>query len=129
MSEQVKITGAQAVATCPGRRPTPDQHPTNRQDFKFEDSDPVDIRVSLLTINDVAVAGVSGEVLTPIYQHLMRETPFSHTIMITHANGSSGYIPNDAAYDQVSYEITTTRLKPGCAEDAIVNGILELGAK
>jgi hypothetical protein len=49
--------------------------------------------------------------------------------MVTHANGSSGYIPDDAAYDQVSYEITTTRLKPGCAEDAIVNGILDLGSK
>jgi hypothetical protein len=129
MSAQVKITGAQAVVTCPGRRPVPDQHPDNRQDFKFEDSDPVNIRLSLLTINDVAVAGVSGEVLTPIYWHLMKETPIRHTIMVTHANGSSGYIPDDAAFDQVSYEITTTRLKPGCAENAIVNGLLELGSK
>ena len=129
MAEQVRIAGAQQVVTCPGRRLTQGQHPANRQDFKFEDSDPVNIRLSLLRINEVAVAGVSGEVLTQIYQHLMRETPLSHTIMVTHANGSSGYIPDDAAYDQVSYEITTTRLKPGCAEDAIVNGILDLGSK
>ena len=27
-------------------------------------------------------------------------------------------------FDQVSYEITTSRLKPGCAENAIVNGVL-----
>jgi len=46
--------------------------------------------------------------------------------MVTHANGSSGYIPNDAAFEQVSYEITTSRLKPGCAENAIVNGFLNL---
>jgi hypothetical protein len=129
LSQQVKITGAQQVVTCPGRRVTPGQHPANRQDFKFEDSDPVNIRLSLLTINDVWVSGVSGEVLTMIYQHLMKETPNTHTIMVTHANGSSGYIPNDAAFDQVSYEVTTSRLKPGCAEDTIVNGILELGSK
>jgi hypothetical protein len=46
--------------------------------------------------------------------------------MITHANGSSGYLPDDAAYDQVSYEITATRVKRGCGEDAIVNGFLEM---
>jgi neutral ceramidase len=43
-----------------------------------------------------------------------------------HANGSSGYIPDDAAFQQISYEITTSHLKPGCAENAIVNGFLSL---
>ncbi len=50
----------------------------------------------------------------------------SRTVMLTHANGSSGYIPDDAAFEQISYEITTSRLKPGCAESAIVNGFLKL---
>ena len=45
--------------------------------------------------------------------------------MVTHANGSSGYIPDDAAFHQVSYEITTSHLKPGCAENAIVNGVVK----
>jgi len=46
--------------------------------------------------------------------------------MVTHANGSSGYIPDDGAFEQASYEITTSRLKPGCAENAIVDGFLNL---
>jgi hypothetical protein len=77
-------------------------------------------------IDEITLAGVSGEVLTGIAQRLKRESPFSHTIMVTHANGSSGYIPDDSAFDQISYEITTSRLKPGCAENAIVNGFLEM---
>jgi len=44
----------------------------------------------------------------------------------THSNGSSGYIPNDAAYDQTGYEITSTHLKRGCAENAIVNGFWDM---
>ena len=119
-----RIRGMQQVATCPGRRFVPGQRPPG--EFKFEDSDPVNIRLGLLTINDIALAGVSGEVLTGIGQHLKRETPFSNTIIVTHANGSSGYIPDDAAFDQISYEITTSRLKPGCAENAIVNGFLDM---
>jgi hypothetical protein len=57
---------------------------------------------------------------------LKRESPFNDTVMVTHANGSSGYIPSDDAFDQISYEITTSRLKPGCAETGIVNGLLEM---
>jgi hypothetical protein len=46
--------------------------------------------------------------------------------MVTHTNGSSGYIPSDAGFDQISYEIISSRLKPGCAENAIGNGFLEM---
>jgi neutral ceramidase len=123
-TSEVSIRGAQKVITCPGRRVVPG--PTPRADYTFTDADPVNIRLGLLVINDVALAGVSGEVLTPIAQRLKRESPVAHTIMVTHTNGSSGYIPNDAAFEPVSYEVTASRLKPGCAENAIVGGFLEL---
>jgi hypothetical protein len=38
----------------------------------------------------------------------------------------TGCIPDDAAFEQISYEITTSHLKSGCAENAIVNGFLHL---
>jgi hypothetical protein len=114
----------QKVVTCPGKRTV--QTPAAGREYKIEDTEPVPIRLSLLVFNDIAFAGVSGEVLTNISLRLKRESPFNRTIMVTHGNGSSGYIPDDAAYDQVSYEITTTRVKRGCAEDAIVNGFLEM---
>jgi hypothetical protein len=120
----VRVRGGQKVASCPGRRVEPG--PTPRAEYKFTDADPVNIRLTVLRLNDVVLAGVSGEVFTLIGQRLKRESPFTQTIMVTHTNGSSGYIPNDAAFDPVSYEVTASRLKPGCAESAIVNGLLEL---
>jgi neutral/alkaline ceramidase-like enzyme len=123
-SPRARIRGMQKIVTCPGKRTV--QSPGPDREYKIEDADPVPIRLSLLALNDIAVAGVSGEVLTNISLRLKRESPFNRTIMVTHGNGSSGYIPDDAAYDQVSYEITTTRVKRGCAEDAIVNGFLEM---
>lgn len=119
-----RIRGRQQVVTCPGRRLEPGPRP--RKDYKWEDADPVDIRLSLLMIDDIAIAGVSGEVMTMVHQRLRNQSPFSRTVMVTHANGSSGYIPDDAAFEQVSYEIATSRLKRGCAENAIVNGFLNL---
>lgn len=119
-----RIRGVQKVVTCPGKRTV--QSPGRTREYKIEDADPVSIRLSLLVIKDIAIAGVSGEVLTNISLRLKRESPFNRTVMVTHANGSSGYLPDDAAYDQVSYEIVTTRVKRGCAENAIVNGFLEM---
>jgi neutral/alkaline ceramidase-like enzyme len=119
-----RIRGFQKMVSCPGKRTV--QSPGPNREYKIEDADPVQIRLSLLLIHDIALAGVSGEVLTNIGSRLKRESSFNHTIMVTHTNGSSGYLPDDAAYDQVSYEIITTRVKRGCAEDSIVNGFVEL---
>jgi neutral ceramidase len=124
MTPTISLGSAQQVVTCPGRRVEPG--PTPRAEYKFTDADPVNIRLGLLTINDVVIAGVSGEVFTLIAQRLQRESPSKQVVMATHTNGSSGYIPNDAAFEPVSYEVTASRLKPGCAEDAIVKGFLDL---
>src|SRR5262249_26130777 len=89
-TDRGRLSGRQQVVTCPGRKVEPGSLP--RKDYKWEDSDPVSIRLALLMINDIALTGVSGEVMTMIQQHLRSESPFSRTIMVTHANGSSGYI-------------------------------------
>ncbi len=123
-SPEARIWGAQQVVTCPGHRVEEGRRP--RTDYQFADADPVNIRLGLMMIGDVALAGVSGEVMTLISQRLRKESPFRQTIMITHANGSSGYIPDNTAFDQPGYEVTTSHLKPGCAENAIVDGFLDL---
>jgi hypothetical protein len=121
-----RLAAAQRVVSCPGKsspggvRRQPGGH------YEFVDADPVEIRLSLLMLQHIAITGVSGEVLMRIGERLKAESPFARTVMITHANGSSGYLPDDAAYDQVSYEIVASRVKRGCAENAIVGGLLEL---
>ncbi|HUF11100.1 MAG TPA: hypothetical protein VMO47_17395 [Rhodothermales bacterium] len=76
-------------------------------------------------VGHVALAGVSGEVLTRIGEHLKNESPFRDTIMITHANGSSGYLPGDNDFKTPGYEVMVSRAKVG-AEGAIVDGLLDL---
>ena len=34
--------------------------------------------------------------------------------------------PDDAGFEQIGYEVTTSKLKPGCAENAIVDGLVGL---
>jgi neutral ceramidase len=123
-THRARIRCTQRVVSCPGQKAV--QGPPPKREYVFQDADPVPIRLSLLVINDIAITGVSGEVLTEVGLRLKRESPFNRTIMVTHCNGSSGYLPDDAAYDQVSYEITTADVKRGCAEGTIVKTLLEM---
>ena len=121
-----KISGNQATASCPGRQRTD----TGRAGFPgtYKDADPVELRLSLLMLGDIAISGVDGEIFNLIAQRLKKESRFSDTMMVTLTNGMarSGYIPNDAALGFITFEVVSSRLKPGCAEDAIVNGLLDL---
>jgi hypothetical protein len=88
----------------------------------------VEIRLGLLKVGDVAIGSVNAEVFNLIAQRLKQESPYTATMMATLTNGMarSGYIPNDAAYGMYTFEVLSSRLKPGCAETSIVNGILDL---
>ena len=111
---------------CPGRERTNQ----GRAGFEgtYKDSDPVEIRLGLLRIGDVMIGAVNAEVFNPIAQRLKRESPYKATMMATLTNGMarSGYIPDDASFGKHTFEVLSSRLQPGCAESAIVNGILGL---
>jgi neutral ceramidase len=121
-----RIYANQKTVSCPGRQRTDTGRAGNPGTYK--DADPVDLRLSLLVVGDIAFSGVNGEVFNLIAQRLKKESKFAHTMMATLTNGAarSGYIPNDAAFGYNTFEVLSSRLKPGCAESAIVNGILDL---
>lgn len=123
---ETSISGAQAIVTCPGRNRL-DQGRAGYPGV-YEDADPVPLRLSLLRLGDIAIGGVDAEMFTLIAQRLKRESPLTSTMLTSLTNGASrsGYIPNDAAYAQHTFEVISSRLKPGCAETAIVDGLIDL---
>jgi neutral ceramidase len=122
----VQIRGRQKSISCPGRQ----RLDTGRAGFSgtYKEADPVQIRLGLLQVGDIAIGAVNAEVFNLIAQRLKKESPYARTMMATLTNGSarSGYIPNDAAYGMNTFEVVSSRLQPGCAETSIVNGILDL---
>jgi neutral ceramidase len=120
------IFGDQKSVSCPGRQRTDTGRAGNPGTYR--DADPVSMRLSLVMVGDIAFGGVNGEVFSPIGQRLKKESRFARTMMVTLTNGmaGTGYIPNDAAFGYNTFEVLSSRLKPGCAESAIVNGLLDL---
>jgi neutral ceramidase len=120
------IFAAQKTVSCPGRERTNQ----GRAGFEgtYKDAAPVELRLGLLRIGDVMIGAVNAEVFNPIATRLKKESPYTATMMATLTNGSarSGYIPDDESYGKYTFEVLSSRVKPGCAESSIVNGILDL---
>jgi neutral ceramidase len=126
MDAATLVHGSFTTISCPGRERTND----GRAGFEgtYKDGPPVDIRLGLLRLGDVMIGAVNAEVFNPIALRLKRESPYKATMMATLTNGAarSGYIPDDESFGKYTFEVLSSRLKPGCAESSIVNGLLGL---
>lgn len=115
----VRLEADERVFSCPVK-----QGVNQMADMKQAAAATVPIRLGLIMLNQVALVGVSGEVVTNIYTHLKKSSPLTDTIMVTIANDRIGYIADDAAYDTPYFEVNGTPAARGCAENGIVDGLV-----
>jgi hypothetical protein len=73
----------------------------------------VPITITAAHVGDVAFIGFSVEMLTEIGMAIKAGSPFKHTFIITHCNGSSGYLPVSELYKEGGYEINSTHFAFG----------------
>lgn len=119
-----RIFGKATTITCPGRVRTNEGR--GGVAGTYTDGPPVELNLGLLMIDDIAIGAIDGEVYNLIAQRLKAESPYKKTMMATLTNGMamSGYIPDDASFGHETFEVLSSRLKPGCAETKIVDGII-----
>ena len=128
-SATAAIVGTERQITCPGRDRTDE---SARQGVlpPYKDGAPVNIKVGLLRLGDIDIVRVNGEVYNDIWRNLQGRMPSRKTMMTTLANGAanSGYIYSDAANTRLTFQVISSRLKPGCAEAGIVGAAMEMVA-
>jgi neutral ceramidase len=107
--------------TFPGKKTCKDQFPQT----SYETAPDVEIRLTAFKIGDLVLCGISGELMTEIGMEVKSLSPAPETTIITHCNGSSGYICTDKAFKEGGYEVKVTGLMPG-AEKPLLNKMLEM---
>ena len=113
INQDTGINTASATIECPGRKLAGDAS------IAAEDKQvkTVPVRITVAGIGkDVGFVGFNVEMLTEIGMAVKAASPFRHTFIITHCNGSSGYLPPAELYKEGGYEIDTTPFEPGSAE-------------
>ena len=56
---------------------------------------------------------------------LKKQSPYKFTFMLTHCNGSSGYLVTDDSYEEGGYEVVSSRIMSG-AENGIIENLLDM---
>jgi hypothetical protein len=113
-----RIITSFATLECP-RKKSPDAPRTDagRPATEVPQPETVPVNITAACIgNDVAFIGFNVEMLTEVGMDIKSGSPFKHTFIITHCNGSSGYLPPAHLYKEGGYEINTTRFEIGSAE-------------
>lgn len=74
--------------------------------------------ISALRLGSITFVGMPGEIFVELARLLAHDSPFEPTRLIGLTNGSLGYIPTRAAYDEGGYEAgyRSARFEPGTGE-------------
>ena len=133
-SSDVYIKGAQKTVSCPGRTRVnySSSDPLSREGTpgEYEDGLDVDHHLAILGLGTAVIAACDGELFSYIGMQLRKESPLTQTMFVTLTSTGQGrapgYIPNDAAYGEQTFQVLKDRDKQGCAERAIIDGLTEL---
>lgn len=82
----------------------------------LEVGDPQTIRMSGLRIGSTSLVGISGELMTEIGMEIKDNSPYKNTFIVTHCNGSNGYLCTDTSYQEGGYEPMVSKTMPGTAD-------------
>lgn len=115
-----KIGASQRVIYLPAK-----ERDEKTQQPETVKNDSLKVRLSVLKIGKIVLTGVSGEVFNQISVKMRALSPYTNTFMVTHCNGSSGYLVTDDAYPIGGYEVRSTRAKSG-AEKGIIDNLLDM---
>jgi hypothetical protein len=95
---------------------------------KASDAAPVAIPLTLLRIDDVAMAGVAGDVDSKIGADIQAALRTDKSMVMSLMAGSVGYILSDDAYLKPGHGVGSSLLKAGCADPALVGQFRALDA-
>lgn len=123
VTDNGKLNAAQRVISLPLKNPE-----GSFQQPESAAGESLHVRLSAMKIGGIILTGVSGEVFNQISVQMRERSPYSSTFMVTHCNGSSGYLVTDEAYEKGGYEARSTRAKSG-AEEGIIENLLDMISK
>jgi hypothetical protein len=96
------------------------------ENFRFQETGPLKMNLSLLRIGRVLIIGIPAEIVTSIGLEIKTCVPPGYTaVVITQCNGSFSYISDEFGYKNLTFEATASHCMPGTA-DRIISGVKAL---
>ena len=74
------------------------------------------VGAEVMIVGDVALVGLKPELCTVTEAQLQAASPYAHTLVVSMVNGGQKYMPDQASYDNITWEAQSAPLMPGAAE-------------
>ena len=86
---------------------------------KADATETVELNVTAARLGDIGFVGLGAEVLTEIGMAIKAASPFEHTFVMTHCNGTAGYLAPKEHHIEGGYEVRSSRFGPAAADIVI----------
>lgn len=96
--------------------------------FQYEPDGCRTVSIGILCLEDAAMIGVGPELCSITAEEIRKQSPFPFTMVFTMVNGAEKYMPEQTAYDRITYEAMNSGFARGSAErltDRITELLLE----
>lgn len=127
--DRLTITAQKMNASVEGRTPAAALMFAQLQGVTLPPPPDVDYTLRLITLGELAIEGISAEIVTSVGKVVRSVSPFKNTILITQTDEYRGYVPDDWEYDHNAFEAEGATVEKGAAQPAFVKGFKDMFGK
>ena len=113
---EAEISTLREVVTCPGRHTAATVEEAKRTGQPLPEPVDAEYTLRLITIGDLAIQGISAEVVTSIGKAIKETSPYKNTMVITQTDYYTGYIPDEWEYEHNAFEAVGALVENGAAQ-------------
>ncbi|MFT4081692.1 MAG: hypothetical protein QM638_03825 [Nocardioides sp.] len=121
---EVSLAGAETVLRYPIKRGV-----DLPADMHQDDVPDVGVRLTVLRLGEVVLAGVGGEVPTVTGHRIRAASGLRHTLVVSMGNERVGYLADERAFSCGTFTARGTPIQPGHLEAGIPRGVAALLAR
>lgn len=113
----VVLETMESTVVVPGQKIFGDVHamgPTTK--YHFEKTGPREVPFSIHMLGQVALIALEPELVSKTVLEIKERSPFAMTMVMTMANGSAKYLPDEQSYDKITYAAMNSFGAKGAAE-------------
>lgn len=78
-------------------------------------SEMIPYKLRLFMLGDIAIQGISAEIVTSVGQQVREVSPYEKTILVSHALGYHSYVADEWEYNHDAFEVTGFAPEKGAA--------------
>ena len=94
------------------------------KEYAFQTDKQEDIPIEIITAGEVAIIGIQPELCSRTASEIRKASPYPFTMIVTMVNGGAKYMPDQTAYERITYEAMNSKFAKGSAE-ALCEQILD----